>query len=329
MVEQPEGVRAIVQAGYGGVEVWSLGRAAVPAPKAGEVLLRVHAAGMDRGTWHLMTGLPYPMRLAFGFSAPKFSVPGRDVAGTVLAVGPGVDRLQPGDEVFGIAEGSFAEQAVAREDKLAKKPGSLSFTEAAVLGISGLTALQALDAAKVAAGDSVLVLGASGGVGSYAVQLARARGARVTAVCGASKAERVRAWGAERVIDYRTEDVMAGDARFDVVIDVAGNTPLGRLRGVLTEKGRVVFVGGEEGGDWTGGLGRPLFASMLGAFTGQKFVMFMAEEKAADLERLAALVAEGHVRPVVHSAVPLADTAGAMRALIAGEVCGKQAIVVD
>jgi NADPH:quinone reductase-like Zn-dependent oxidoreductase len=256
-------MRAILQSGYGSTEVLRLGTAERPTPREGEVLVHVHAAGLDRGTWHLMTGRPYLMRImGFGFSAPKNPVPGLDLAGTVVEVGAKVTRFRAGDAVFGIGEGSFAEYARAREDKLAHKPASLTYEQAAVLGVSGITALQGLrHSGEVRAGERVLIIGASGGVGTYAVQLAKAFGAEVTGVCSTAKLELVRSIGADHVIDYTQSDFADGARQYDLIVDIGGNTPLRRLRRALTPTGRLVFVGGEHGGDWSAGFGRQLRAS--------------------------------------------------------------------
>lgn len=322
-------VRALVQSGYGSTDVLSVGTVERPRPGAREVLVAVRAAGLDRGTWHLMTGRPYLMRLmGFGFSAPKQPVPGLDLSGTVVEVGPGVTRFAVGDEVFGLGSGSFAELAVASEDKLAKKPASLSFEEAAVTGVSALTAWQALTSSgRLAAGERVLILGASGGVGTFAVQIAKALGAHVTAVCSAAKADLVRCLGADVVLDYRAGDVTASSARYDLVLDVGGGLPVGRLRRVMTETGRLVFVGNEHGGDWTAGFGRQLFALALQPFVKQRFVMLMANEHYEGLEALAKLADDGALRPVVDRRVGLPEVASAMRALEAGEVRGKVVVL--
>lgn len=322
-------MRALLQSGYGSAEVLSLGERARPKPGVGEVLIEVRAAGVDRGTWHLMTGRPYLMRvMGFGFSAPKNPVPGLDVAGVVREVGPQVTRFRPGDEVFGIGQGSFAELCVAREDKLAAKPQGLSFEEAAVLGVSGLTALGALDAAGVKAGDRVLIIGASGGVGTMAVQLAKALGAEVTGLCSTAKVERVRSLGADKVLDYRKQDFADGTSRYDVILDVGGNTPLSRLRRALSPVGRLVFVGGENGGDWTGGFGRQLSALFLGAFVKQRFIMLANKEHYVGLERLAEQVRAGTLRPMVDRSIGLAEVPDALRALEAGGVTGKVAVKI-
>lgn len=319
-------MRALVQRTYGEPEVLSVGEFPMPAPGKGEVVLRVKAAGLDRAAWHLTTGKPYLMRLAFGFSAPKNPVAGREVAGVVTAVGEGVTRLQVGDEVFGIGEGTFAEFARATADKLAKKPASLSFEAAAVSGISGLTALNAIERAELRSGERVLIVGASGGVGTFAVQLARALGAQVTAVCSAVKHDLVRSLGAAQLVDYATEDVTSSGQTFDVIVDIGGRTPVSKLRRVLTPTGRLVFVGGEGGGAFSGGMGRQLGAMLRGAFSKQRFVMLLANESHLDLERLNAFLIAGTVKPVVERVVTLAQVPDAMRDLVRGAVRGKIAV---
>lgn len=319
-----EPMRALVQQGYGGPEVLTAGTTTRPTPGEGEVLVHVHAAAIDRGTWHMMTGRPYLMRiLGFGFSTPKDPVAGLDLAGTVVEVGPGVTRWHVGDRVFGIGRGSFAEYARAHQDKLAAIPERASFDEAAVLGVSGITAVQAIDAAKIVAGDRVLVIGASGGVGSYAVQIAKALGAEVTGVCSTAKVEHVRGLGADHVIDYRTQDFTADAARYDVVLDLGGNTSLSRLRRVMAATGRLVFVGGENGGDWTGGFGRVIGAMLLGMFVKQRFVMVGSKEHYSFLERVAALWEAGKVRAPIVRAIGLTEIAGALGDMEAGNVAGK------
>jgi NADPH:quinone reductase-like Zn-dependent oxidoreductase len=326
-----EPMRAILQSGYGATDVLCLGEAPRPTAGEGEVIVHVRAAGIDRGTWHLMTGRPYVMRvMGFGFRAPKSPVPGLDLAGTVVEVGPNVSRFRVGDVVFGLGQGSFAEYARAREDKLARVPGGSSLEEAAVLGVSGITALQALtDAGGLLPGERVLVIGASGGVGTYAAQLAKALGAEVTAVCSGAKVGRVRALGADHVIDYRARDFADGSERYDLILDIGGNAPLARLRKALAERGRLVFVGGEAGGDWLRGLGRPLGAALLGLFTRQRFVMMMAKEHYSLLERLRAFCEAGQVRPAIDRVIPLDDVPDALRDLEAGRVFGKVAVSLD
>ena len=324
-------MRAVVQRGYGGTQVLGVEDLEIPRPGRGEVLVRVDAAAVDRGTWHLMTGLPKLLRPFLGWKRPRGTyVPGRDVAGSVVAVGVGVTRFRVGDLVFGSARGSLAEYATALETKLAHQPVGASPTEAAVLAISGLTAIQALDAARVTAGDRVLVIGASGGVGAYAVQLAVARGAVVTGVCSAAKADAVRGWGAAHVLDHATTDPTAGDEQYDVVVDIAGATTLRRLRRIVTTAGTLVFVGNETGGDWTGGYGRPMRWAVRMLVSRQRFVMLASREKAVtDLERLARSVEDGTVVPPVHAVYSLAEVREAMGELAGGRVVGKVAIAVS
>jgi NADPH:quinone reductase-like Zn-dependent oxidoreductase len=320
---------AILQSKYGTTEVLRVGTSARPTPRKGEVLVEVHAAGLDRGTWHLMTGRPYLMRvMGFGFRRPKNPIAGLDLAGTVVAVGPGVTRFAVGDEVFGIGAGSFAGYARAREDKLARKPARLSFEQAAVLGVSGITALQALDAGRVAAGQRVLVVGASGGVGTYAVQLAKALGAEVTGVCSTGKVESVRALGADHVIDYTSADFADGARRYDAILDIGGASPLGRLRRALVPAGRVVFVGNEHGGDWTAGFGRVIKAFLIAPFVKHRFAMLASKEHFSFLERVAAFAEAGAVTPAIDRVIPLAEVTAAMRDLEAGRIRGKVAIRV-
>jgi NADPH:quinone reductase-like Zn-dependent oxidoreductase len=323
-------MEAIVQNSYGTADVFRHQQARRPEIRDAEVLVRVRAAGLDRGTWHLMAGRPYLLRvIGFGFRRPKNAVPGIDVAGTVVAVGSAVTRFTPGDEVFGMSRGSFAEYAAVREDKLARKPRNLTFGEAAVVPISAGTALQALTGVgQVHAGQRVLVIGASGGVGSYAVQLAKAFGAEVTGVCSTGKLDLVTSFGADHVLDYTRDDFASGTVRYDVILDLAGNTSLRRLRRALTRSGTLVIVGGEEGGSLTGGFGRSLLAPLVSPFVSQRLTMLASKERAGDLERLTELIEAGQIAPHVDSTYPLARVADAMRHLESGAVRGKIAIVV-
>jgi NADPH:quinone reductase-like Zn-dependent oxidoreductase len=324
-------MQAIVQDSYGSSDVLRLAEAARPVIADNEVLVRVRAAGLDRGTWHMMTGRPYLLRvLGFGFRRPKNRVPGIDVAGTVVAVGASVTRLSVGDEIHGMSRGSFAEYAAAREDKLAPKPANLTFEQAAVVPISAGTALQALtDAGRIEAGQSVLIIGASGGVGTYAVQLAKALGAEVTGVCSPAKLDLVRALGADHVIDYTQDDFADGTHRYDLIIDIAGNPKLSRLRRALTPKGTAVIVGGEEGGRWTGGFGRSLRAPILSLFVSQRLAMLASKERASDLERLRPLIEAGKVTSSVDRTYALDQVPEAMRHLEAGKVRGKVVITTQ
>jgi NADPH:quinone reductase-like Zn-dependent oxidoreductase len=321
--------RAIVRDTYGPVDVLRLDTVAAPEAADDEVVLRVHAAGLDRGTWHLMAGLPYALRLGFGVRRPRDPVLGRDVAGTVVAVGSAVTRFAVGDEVFGIAKGSFAQYAAAREDKLARKPVNLTFEQAAVVPVSALTALRALtDVGHVQPGQHVLVVGASGGVGSYAVQLAKAFGAEVTGVCSTAKLDLVRSLGADHVIDYTSDDFADGTHRYDLVLDIAGNPRVSRLRRALTRTGTAVIVGGEDGGSWTGGMDRQLRALALSLFVRQRLTTFIAKERAVELERLTELIESGAVTPSIERTYPLDQVPDAMAHLVAGRARGKLAITV-
>ncbi len=322
-------MRAVVQDGYGPAEVLRLADRARPEPAEGEVLLRVHAAGLDRGTWHLMTGRPYLLRLGFGLRGPRNPVPGRDLAGTVVALGSGVSRFAVGDEVFGIGRGSFAEYAVARQDKLARKPANATFEQAAVAGVSALTALQALrNTGRLEAGQQVLIIGASGGVGSYAVQLAKAFGAEVTGVCGPAKAELVRSLGADHVLDYTRDDFADGSRRYDLILDIAGNPSLSRLRRALTPTGTAVLVGGEDGGDLSGGLNRQLRALVRSRLGRQRLTALICKERSSDLEWLSGLIESGAVTPSIDRSYPLDEAPEAMRHLEAGNARGKVAITI-
>jgi NADPH:quinone reductase-like Zn-dependent oxidoreductase len=323
-------MRAIVQSGYGSADALRLEETERPTMGAAEVLVRVHAAGLDRGTWHQMAGRPYAMRLmGFGLRRPKNPVPGLDVAGTVAAVGANVTRFRVGDEVFGISRGSFAEYACAREDKLARRPANLTFDQAAVVAVSGLTALQSVrDVGRVEAGQHVLILGASGGVGTFAVQIAKASGAEVTGVCSTAKTDLVRAVGADHVIDYTREDFAKGPERYDLILDIGGNSPLSRLRRALTPTGTLVLVGGEDGDRWIGGMDRPLRALALSPFVRQRLTMKTPKEHYADLERLAELVEAGELIPTIDQTYPLHEVPAAMRHLEAGTARGKLVISV-
>ncbi len=322
-------MRAIVQDSYGSAEVLRSAQITRPDIADTEVLLRVHAAGLDRGTWHLMTGRPYLMRvIGFGFRRPKNRVPGMDVAGTVVAAGSAVTRFAVGDEVFGMSRGSFAEYAAVREDKLAHKPANVSFEQAATVGISGGTALQALTAGQVQAGQRVLIIGASGGVGSFAVQLAKAFGAEVTGVCSTNKLDLVTGLGADHVVDYTREDFADGAHHYDLIIDIAGNSTLSKLRRALTPTGTVVIVGGENKGNLTGGIDRQLRALILTPFVGQRLTGLASKERAGDLRVLAGHIEAGTVTPSIDRTYPLDQVPTAMRQLDAGNVKGKIAITI-
>lgn len=322
-------MEAIVQDLYGSADRLRLSQIDKPVIGAGEVLVQVRAAGVDRGTCHLMRGEPYLIRiLGFGFRGPKNRVPGLDVAGTVAAAGAGVTRFQVGDEVFGIARGSFAEYAAAQEDKLVRKPAGLSFEQAAVVAVSGLAAIKGLHAGRIAAGQKVLIIGASGGVGTYAVQLAKALGANVTGVASTAKAGLVRSIGADQVIDYTREDFADGRQHYDLILDIGGNTRLSRLRRALTPKGTLV-IAGSEGARWTG-VGRQTRALMLSPLVPQRLTMYVSStsKRQADLEALRQQIEAGHLTPVVGKTYPLPQVPEAIRHLESGRAQGKIAITI-
>jgi NADPH:quinone reductase-like Zn-dependent oxidoreductase len=323
-------MQAIVRHEYGSADVLRVEEIDRPTIEANEVLIRVHAAGLDRGTWHSMAGMPYLFRLmGLGVRKPKNPVLGLDVAGTVVAVGADVTRFQVGDEVFGISRGSFAEYAAAREDKLARKPANITFDQAAVVAVSGLAALQSLlDVGRLQAGQQVLIVGASGGVGSYAVQIAKASGAEVTGVCSTAKVDLVRSLGADHVLDYTREDFAAGPRRYDLILDIGGNSALPRLRRALAPSGTLVLVGGEDGDRWTGGMGRQVRAVVLSPFVRQRLTMKTPREHYTDLERLAQLMETGQLAPTIDKTYPLDQAPDAMRHLQAGRARGKIAIAV-
>lgn len=321
-------MKAVVQDRYGNSEVLRLAQVARPLIADHEVLVHVSAAGLDRGTQHLMTGKPYAMRLGLGLRKPKHPVAGRDVAGTVVAVGSMVTRFAIGDEVYGVASGSFAEYAAAREGKLAGKPANLSFAHAAAVPISAGTALQALvDAGNVQAGQSVLVVGASGGVGTYAIQLAKAYGADVTGVCSTAKIDLVASLGADRVIDYTREDFADGVRRYDLILDIGGSTSIRRLRGALAPRGTLVFVGGENAGNLTG-MGRQLRGALMSPLLPQDLKLLVAKERADDYVRLTELIEAGQLTPSIDRSYPLDEAPHAMRLLEDGQVRGKVVITV-
>src|SRR5215212_1904405 len=323
-------MKAIFRDEYGSPDVLQLRDLDKPEIGDDEVLLRVHAAGVGRDVWHVMTGLPYPIRLAgYGLRAPKNPVIGSDVAGVVEAVGKNVSRFQPGDEVFGIGKGSYAEYARAREEKLAPKPANLTFEQAAVVAISGLPALQGLrDHGQVEPGQEVLIIGASGGVGTFAVQIAKTFGADVTGVCSTTKVDMVRSIGADHVIDYTRDDFAEGGQRYDLILDIGGNSSLARLRRALAPQGTLVITGGETSGRWLGGTDRQLRALLLSPFVGQKLGTFVSSENHEDMLVLKELIEAGKVTPIVDRIYPLSEVPEAIRYLEEGHTRGKVVITV-
>jgi NADPH:quinone reductase-like Zn-dependent oxidoreductase len=322
-------MKAIVQDSYGTSDVLKARDVDRPEVAAGEVLIHVKAAAVGRNVWHVMTGWPYPIRLAgYGLRSPKTPVPGMDVAGVVESVGAGVTRFAPGDEVFGVGKGAFAEFATAPESKLAPKPANVGFEAAAVIPICGLTGLQALRKGELKAGQRVLITGASGGVGTFAVQIAKAQGAEVTAVCSAAKVEMVRSLGAGRVVDYTHDDFADGDPNYDLILDIGGTPALSRLRRALSPTGTLVIAGGETGGHWLGGYDRQLRALVLSRFVGQKLTTVLCSENHEDLLVLKAMVEAGEITPELDRTFSLADAPEAMRYFEEGRARGKIAIGV-
>lgn len=323
-------MKAIFQDTYGSADVLELRDIERPEIDDDEVLVRVHAAGVDPGVWHLMTGLPYLIRIAgYGFRAPKSPVRGNDLAGRVEAVGKDVTQFHVGDEVFGTSDGTFAEYVSAKASKVALKPVNLSFEQAAAVPTSALTALQGLrDHAEAQPGQHVLIIGASGGIGTFAVQLAKAFGAEVTGVCSTTKVDLVRSLGADHVIDYVRDDFTKMAQRYDVILDMAGNRSLSMLRRALTPEGTLVIIGGEEGGRWLGGTDRQIRALLLSPFVRQRLRTFVAKESGEDLLVLKGLIESGNVTPVIDRTYELSEAADAIRYLDEGHARGKLVLTV-
>ncbi|MBB6098323.1 NADPH:quinone reductase-like Zn-dependent oxidoreductase [Deinobacterium chartae] len=323
-------MKAVMLDRYGSFDALKLRETPPPTLTDDGILVRVHAASVDAGVWHVMTGQPYLMRvMGFGFRKPKNPIVGMALAGQVVQVGARVTRFRPGDEVFGSCDGAFAEYACTDESRLAHKPAALTLEQAAALSISGCTALQALrDAGQVQAGQKVLVIGAGGGVGIYAVQLAKAFGAEVTGVCSSSKVELVRSIGADAVIDYTRSDFTRLEERYDLIVDTAGNRPLHALRRALTPQGTVVLVGGEGGNPWLGSVSRVIQAGVLSPFIRQNLRGLMSTVRSEDLEFLRAQVDAGKLRPVIDRTYPLHEVPEAVRYLHDGHARGKLIIRV-
>jgi len=323
-------MKAMTRDRYGSADVLALDDIAVPVAGDDEVLIRVRAAGVGPDVWHLLTGRPYLVRLiGFGLRRPKTRVVGWDVAGTVDVVGTGVTRFQPGDEVFGTCRGAFAEYACARADRLAPKPANLSFEQAAGVPVSGCTALRGLrDAGGIHAGQSVLIIGASGGVGTFAVQLAKLFGTHVTGVCSTPKVDLVRSIGADDVIDYTREDFADGVQRYDLILDTAGRRSLSHLRRALTPRGTLAIVGGEGGGRWIGGFDRQLRAALLSPFVAQRLRPVSSAERQEDLVFLKDVIEAGKVTPVISRTYPLEEAAKALGDADEGHGQGKAVITL-
>jgi NADPH:quinone reductase-like Zn-dependent oxidoreductase len=324
-------MKAMIQHVYGPPDVLQFEDIDVPDVGDGEVLVRVQAAGVDAGVWHLMTGKPYLLRLfGFGLRKPKLPVRGRDLAGTVKAVGKDVTRFRPGDEVFGTSlGGTFAEYAVAGEDRLELKPENLTFEQAAAVPVSACAALHGLrDSGRVQKGQKVLVIGAGGGFGTFAVQLAKAYGANVTAVCSTGKLDLVRSIGADNVIDYTREDFADAGQSYDLILEIAGNAELSRLRSALTNTGTLVLAGGEGGGPLFGGVDRQLRGLLLSMVVRQKIRALVSGEGTKDLQDLRELIEAGKITPVIDRTYSLSEVPEAIRELRAGHARGKLVITV-
>jgi len=320
-------MKGIVQDRYGNADVLQLQEIPTPEPGPNAVLVEVRAASLFVGDWHIMAGLPYAIRPSFGLRKPKVRVRGQDVAGRVVAIGPG-SRFQLGEDVYGTCGGSFAEFAAASDDKLAPKPANLSFEQAATVPIAGTTALQAVrDAGRVRAGQSVLIVGAAGGVGSFAVQIAKASDAHVTGVCSTGQTDLVRSLGADAIIDYTKDDFTQLDDRYDLIVVVGGGDSVSRLRRALTPKGTLVVAGGEGGGKWLGRGGRLIYAPMLNPFVSQRLVGFAVKHNSDDLSALRALIETGEVTPVVGKTYQLSEIPNAMRDLDAGASRGGKTVI--
>jgi NADPH:quinone reductase-like Zn-dependent oxidoreductase len=322
-------MRAITQDRYGSPDALELEELDRPVPKDDEVLVRVMASSANPRDWHLMRGLPLIARPQMGMRKPKFRFPGSDVAGVVEAVGSGVTRFAPGDEVFANVEsGGFSEFACVPESVLARKPSNLTFEEAAAVPLAATTALQLLRHGGVREGRRVLIVGASGGVGSFAVQIAKALGAHVTGVCSSGNVELVRSLGADGVIDYTSEDFTASGP-YDVIVQLGGTTPARALRRALTRDGALVLSSGEGGGRWFGPMGRLVASMLLSPFVSQKIGSKTAKASAEDLDTLGAMIQRGEIRPVIEQTYPLSETPEAIRRVETAHVRGKLAITVQ
>jgi NADPH:quinone reductase-like Zn-dependent oxidoreductase len=321
-------MKAVVYEKYGAPDVLELREVDKPVVKDNEVLVRVHAAAVGKGDWLTVRGLPYVARMRYGLPNPKHNVPGFDLAGRIEAIGRNVTQLQPGDEVFGWCDGSFAEYASVPEDQLVVKPANLTFEQAAAVPISAFAALQALrDTGQVQPGQKVVIIGASGGVGSFAVQLAKAFGADVTGVCSTKSVDMVRSIGADHVIDYTQEDFTRSGQRYDLILEMAGNRSLADLRRALTPKGTLVLVGG-SGGRWFMGTGRTLRAVVVSPFVRQRLRSFFSKPRSKDLVVLKDLLEAGKVTPVIERTFPLNETPEAIRYVGERSTQGKTVITV-
>jgi NADPH:quinone reductase-like Zn-dependent oxidoreductase len=325
---QEDVIKAIVQDRYGSPDVLRLKDIDKPVQEDNEVLVRVRAAAINIGNWHVLRGIPYAMRPAVGLFKPKHEIPGVDLAGQVEAVGGSVKQFQPGDEVFGWCNGAFAEYACAEENNLLAKPSNLTLEQAAAVGDSAFTALNAVrDQGEVQPGQRVVINGASGGVGTFAIQIAKSFGADVTGVCSTKNVEMVRSIGANRVIDYTKEDFAQADQRYDVMLDLVGNRSLSDCMGTLSRQGTYVLVGVSDMDRWFG-LARQIKALSLSPFVRQSVRVFIVRHNRADLAVLKELVEAGKVTPVIDRRYPLREVPEALRYQGEGHARGKIIITV-
>lgn len=323
-------MKAITYRKYGDPnEILEFGDIDPPVIQDDQVLVRVRAVSIQPLDWHLMTGTPYVVRLQLGLFGPKRHRPGADLAGTVEAVGKNVTRFRVGDDVFGeTIGGSCAELVAAPEETLVHKPGNVTFEQAAAVPVAGLTALQGLrDSGQIRPGHQVLVIGASGGVGTFAVQIAKALGANVTAVCSTRNVDQARAIGADHVIDYTKDDFLGEDRRYDLILDIAGTRGLFELGRVLQPEGRYVVIGGRKG-RWVRPLPRMFGAMLVSRIIGKKMVLGQETANRADLELLKELLESGKVTPVIDRTYPLIDTLDAVSYLAEGHARGKIVVTV-
>ncbi len=322
-------MKAVVQDGFGSPGVLQLREVDTPQPGEGGVLVRVHAASVNPADWYAMAGTPLVARPQMGLRKPRSNRVGLDLAGVVAAVGRGVTRLKPGDEVFGVGTGTLAEYAAVPEAGLVPKPANLSFEQAASVGVAGLTALQGLrDKGRIQPGQQVLINGASGGVGTFAVQLAKAFGAEVTGVCSTRNVDLVRSLGADAVVDYTREDFTRTGRRYDLLLDVAGSRPWSACRRVLTPRGTLVLVGAPKGNRLLGPLGHILRVRLASLRASQKMTFFISKASTQDLMALRELLEAGTVTPVVERTYALTEAADAFRYLGAGHAQGKLVVTI-
>jgi NADPH:quinone reductase-like Zn-dependent oxidoreductase len=323
-------MKAAIYTSYGPPDVVRISDVEKPVPKDDEVLIKVRATSVNPLDWRLMKGEPFILRLFFGLRKPRSGRPGIDVAGEVEAVGSNVTQFKPGDEVFGACRGAFAEYACTAQSKLVMKPGNVTFEQAASVNVAGLTALQGLrDHGKIQPGSKVLINGAAGGVGTFAVQIAKSFGANVTGVCSTRKVDMVRSIGADEIIDYTENDFTTSNQRYDLILDCVGNHSFSACRRVLNPNGRCVMIGAPHDASVMGLLAQMIKTVLLSALVSQKAVMFIAKASQDDLTLLGELIANGKLEPVIDKSYSLSDAADAVRHVEEGHARGKVIITLD